>query len=108
MKLLTAAILLLSGVAHASSTLTDELRISSDVLGYDLQYRVYLPDDYQSKEKLPVLYVTDGPGYIKQGNMPRVLNRLIEWGRIEPVIVVFIDARDPDNLSKNRRDTQFM
>ena len=108
MKTLAASIVLFAGIAQASSTLTDELRISSNVLGYDLQYRVYLPDDYQSKENLPVLYVTDGPGYIYKGKMPRVLNKLIDKGRMEPVIVVFVDARDPDNLRNNRRNAEFM
>jgi enterochelin esterase-like enzyme len=107
MKRLAALFLCFSAAAHADSTLTPDILISSDVLGYDLQYRVYLPDDIESLEGLPVLYVTDGPGYIKQGKMPRVLNRLIKQQRIDPVIVVFVDSRDPDNLKTNRRNDQF-
>lgn len=100
--------LLMPYVAFANGTLTSDIRISSESLGYDLQYRVYLPEGAESLEDLPVLYITDGPGYIKQGRVPRVLNRLIKSGRIAPVIAVFVDARDPDDISTNRRNQQFM
>lgn len=102
------AILLLPVAVLADSTLTADIRIASDALGYDLQYRVYSPDGYESRENLPVLYVTDGQSYIGKGQMPRVLDRLIEAERIEPVIVVFVDPRDPDKLRTNRRNQQFM
>lgn len=100
-------LLLLPGAAIADSTLTPDIRFSSEALGYDLQYRVYLPDGYESKENLPVLYVTDGQSYISRGRVPRVLDRLIEAGRMEPVIAVFVDPRDPDNLKHNRRNQEF-
>lgn len=108
MQRLAVLTLCFSAAAYADSTLTPDIRITSDVLGYDLQYRVYLPDGYELLQNLPVLYVTDGPGYIKQGKMPRVLNRLIRQERIDPVIVVFVDSRDPDNLKINRRNEEFV
>ena len=94
--------------AIADGTLTDNIRISSDALDYDLQYRVYLPEGYESQENLPVLFITDGPGYIRQGRMPRVLNRLIETEKIDPVVTIFVDAVDPDDSGVNRRNQQFM
>lgn len=90
-----------------SGTLTENERIESEALGYKLQYRVYLPDGFESMSDLPVLYVTDGQWYISDGAMPRVLDRLIGSGEIEPVIAVFVDNRDPDNLKVNRRNRQF-
>ncbi len=108
MKKILQIFLLLPGVAIADSTLTPDIRLSSEALGYDLQYRVYLPDGYEAKENLPVLYVTDGQSYISRGRVPRVLDRLIEDERIEPVIAVFVDPRDPDNLKRNRRNQEFM
>jgi enterochelin esterase-like enzyme len=108
MKKILPVFLLLPGVAIADSTLTPDIRLSSEALGYDLQYRVYLPDGYEAKENLPVLYVTDGQSYISRGRVPRVLDRLIEDERIEPVIAVFVDPRDPDNLKRNRRNQEFM
>ncbi len=107
MKMIIAILLLATGTAFAGGTLTPNQRITSEVLSYDLQYRVYLPEDYESHEGLAVLYVVDGQSYISQGGVPRVLNRLIGSGRIEPVVVVFVDARDPDRLRTNRRNAQF-
>ncbi len=107
MKKILPIFLLLPIATFADSTLTPDIRISSDVLGYILQYRVYLPEGYGSKQNLPVLYVTDGQSYIKQGRVPRVLDRLIRSERIEPVITVFVDPRDPDDLDVNRRMQQF-
>lgn len=108
MKKILLFILMFPYFAFADSTLTPDIRISSEALGYDLQYRVYLPDGYESQVDLPVLYITDGPGYIRQGRVPRVLDRLIRSERIEPVVAVFVDARDPDDNEINRRNQQFM
>ena len=88
-------------------TLTDNQIITSDVLGYDLQYRVYLPSGHLAMQDLPTIYVTDGQWYIDSGEMPALLDRMIESNEIEPVIAVFVDNRDPHNLSNNRRSSQF-
>lgn len=111
MKRILTILLLVSGSAAAAAgdgTLTPNMRISSATLGYDLQYRVYVPAGAENENNLPVLFVTDGPGYIQQGKMPRVLNRMIGNGDIEPLVVVFVDARDPDNQRINRRNSQFL
>jgi enterochelin esterase family protein len=52
-----------------------------------------------------VIYVTDGYEYLheRMGNMKTVLNNLIAQNKIEPVIAVFIDHREPVNRSNNRR-----
>lgn len=99
-----------SGQSSRSSagTLTDNQIITSTVLGYDLQYRVYLPGGHDSLKSVPVIYVTDGQWYIESGEMPALLDRLIEADEIRPVIAVFIDNRDPHRLSTNRRNSQFM
>ena len=101
----TCAVLV--ATVNAEGTVTDDIRISSKVLGYDLQYRVYLPEVYDSGVDHPVIFLTDGQNYIRRGNMPAVLDELISHGKIEPVIAVFVDARDPDNLNSNRRRTQY-
>jgi enterochelin esterase-like enzyme len=102
-----AAFFLFAGAAFANGTVTDDIRISSAVLGYDLQYRVYLPEGYDSRADLPVLYLTDGQNYLGRGYMQRVLDNTISQGDIEPIVAVFVDARDPDNLKDNRRNSQF-
>jgi enterochelin esterase-like enzyme len=101
-------LLLLSGTAFADGSVTDDVRITSEGLGYDLQYRVYLPEDYDSRLDHPVLFLTDGQNYISRGRMHKTLDRLIADGKIEPVIAVFVDARDPDNLKSNRRNAEFL
>lgn len=91
----------------AAGTLTDDIRIESKVLGYALQYRVYVPDS-ATGQALPTLYVTDGAWYLEQGRMQAVLDEMIAAGRIAPVIAVFVDARDPDRLETNRRNKQLI
>lgn len=101
-------LLLLPGFVFADGAVSDNIRISSKVLGYDLQYRVYLPEDAQPESAYPVLYLTDGQGYISRGHLPMLLDKMIATGEIEPVIAVFVDPRDPDNLRNNRRNAQFL
>jgi len=107
MKYICALLLLIAGAAVADGNLSPEIRISSVALGYDLQYRVYTPEGVEAAEDLPVLFVTDGPSYIQRGQVPKVLDRLIGSGMIDPVVAVFVDARDPDDLRVNRRNQEF-
>ena len=88
-------------------TLSDNIRIKSTHLGYDLQYRVYLPPGGDALSNLPTLYVADGQWYIKAGRLPRVVDREIRRGRIKPVMIVFVDSSDPDKPRFNRRNSQF-
>jgi enterochelin esterase-like enzyme len=108
MKKLIILMSIITSPAFADGVLSDNKRIASSVLDYELQYRVYTPAKTSAASDLPVLYVADGPGYIRQGQMPMVLDALIESGEISPVVVVFVDPRDPDNLRKNRRNQQFL
>lgn len=105
--LLIAIAVMMTPFAYANGTLSENIRIKSDILGYDLQYRVYVPDDINTNDKLPTLYITDGQSYAKEGRMIKALNKSIAAGKIKPVIAIFVDARDPDNLKINRRNEQF-
>lgn len=86
---------------------TRDILIHSTVLGYQLTYTIYTPPGYNATANMayPVLYVTDGYEYLHEqmGNMPVVLDNLIHAKKIKPVIVVFIDHREPVNRSNNRR-----
>ena len=95
------------GPVFADGKLSDNIRIFSDSLGYDLQYRVYEPEGMRRNSELPALYITDGQWYISRGELPALLDREIAAGNIEPVLVVFVDSRNPDNLQQNRRNQQF-
>ncbi|NOZ65540.1 MAG: esterase family protein [Alphaproteobacteria bacterium] len=89
----------------AGGNLSDNIRIKSTILGYDLQYRVYTPEN--AEENLPTLYITDGQWYLQKGNMDKILDQQIKAGVIKPVIAIFIDNRNPDKLRENRRNKQF-
>jgi enterochelin esterase-like enzyme len=95
------------GPVFADGKLSDNIRIFSDSLGYDLQYRVYEPEGMRRNSELPALYITDGQWYISRGELPALLDGEIAAGNIEPVLVVFVDSRNPDNLQHNRRNQQF-
>lgn len=86
--------------------LQDQL-LTSNVLGYQTMYSVYLPPNYQpaGKDVFPVLYVLDGYEYLheRMGNMTTILDNLIHLKNIKPVIVIFIDHREPINRANNRR-----
>jgi enterochelin esterase-like enzyme len=108
MKTIIALCLFAAGTACAKGTFTPDTRIESEILGYGLQYRVYVPEGVEPTSNYSILYVTDGPGFVGQGHMPKVLDKLIDSGEIDPVVVVFVDARDPDDLRRNRRNSQFL
>ena len=102
------AFLASTGTAGAEGSLSDDIRITSDLLGYDLQYRLYLPEGHESRNDHPVIFLTDGQNYLNRGRMTEILDDLINVGRIEPLVAVFVDPRDPDNLQSNRRNSQFL
>lgn len=89
--------------------LLDQQRLNSKSLGYEVNYKVYVPANYAQLAKLPVIYVTDGHEYgdDKLGAMPTILDNLIATKKIRPILAVFIDPRQPNNSAMNRRMTEF-
>lgn len=87
--------------------LSANLRVSSDHLGYDVQYWVYFPTGTNRNDRLATLYVTDGQLYLEYGKLHAILDREIQEGRVRPIIAVFVDPRDPDTQTINRRFSQF-
>lgn len=78
-------------VPHGS---LDSLKIKSALLRRTHPVLVYLPPGYKkSRQKFPVIYVTDGGEYITLGLMLNVLDNLIAEQRIPPIIGVFVDPR---------------
>lgn len=106
--LIVASSLIAGTVFASGGSLSDNQRIASALLGYDLQYRVYRPIGASADDQLPSLYVTDGQRYLDNGGFKSVLDAAISQGLIEPVLVVFLDSRDPDQLALDRRNAQFM
>jgi enterochelin esterase-like enzyme len=91
-------------------TLTDDQLIDSTNMGYSINYRVYQPVNYSELDDLPVIYVTDGQYYANDeiGSMVIVLDNIIAEGLIKPVMAVFIDPRDPNDSTINRREHEFI
>lgn len=106
LPLLAAVSLLVFDEAPADASLHGPNRISSAVLGYDLQYWVYLPE--RAEKPLPELYVTDGYDYLEAGGIVDVLEREFVDGRTLPFAVILVDSRDPDFPEKTRRNEEFM
>jgi enterochelin esterase-like enzyme len=92
-----------------TGTLEDVDLLTSEAMGYDIAYQVYLPSGYEDLQDLAVLYVTDGSDFSnpQMGAMTIVLDNLIGAGTIKPVMAVFIDAWDPDRVI-NRREIEFL
>jgi enterochelin esterase-like enzyme len=85
--------------------LQKDLLLNSKILGYQTTYSIYIPHGYKATHQHPIIYVTDGYEYMHErlGNMVTVLDNLIFLGKIQPIIAVFIDHREPINRSNNRR-----
>jgi enterochelin esterase family protein len=83
----------------------EDILFNSTVLGYQLTYSVYIAPGVDSKVKVPSLYVTDGYEYMtpKLGNMITVLDNLLAEKKIKPLVVIFIDHREPVNRANNKR-----
>ncbi|HRG11559.1 MAG TPA: alpha/beta hydrolase-fold protein, partial [Cyclobacteriaceae bacterium] len=79
--------------------------IISKSLGYQVTYSVYLSHNYKQFGPMAVVYVTDGYEYLhpQLGNMTTTLDNLIHSQKIQPVIAVFVDNREPVNRANNRR-----
>jgi len=92
-------------------TLTDVQTILSNEtnLDYKINYQVYLPHNYQTQTNIPVIYVTDGHEYSNPllGNMIAILDNMIADSTLKPLIAVFIDSRNPDNLEENRSVNEY-
>ncbi len=110
MKYWVAAVLFLSVTfpSFAAGKLSDNILIESEVLGYTLQFRVYIPEGTKTNDHLPTVYITDGQWYISDGKMVEVLDREIAAGRMRPVMAIFVDSGEPENPKNNRRNDEFM
>lgn len=93
-----------------TGTLSDSLLIDSEALGYRVHYRVYTPPAYERRRRLPTVYVTDGPSYYHEdgGRMPIILDNLLAAQKIPPLVVVFLDPKDPEPPHRNRRNDEYL
>ncbi len=95
---------------RTNGLLSAEKTLSSAVLGYAVRYRVYTPAGYaQGRTRLPLLVTTDGHEFAHPalGALVNVLDNTIAAGQVAPVVVVFVDPRDPAT-GRNRRQAELV
>jgi enterochelin esterase-like enzyme len=94
--------------AAKQGKIEQDLLLFSKSLNYQMMYTIYIPPGYKPSQAYPVIYVTDGYEYMHErlGNMVTILDNLIHLNKINPVVAVFIDHREPVNRSNNRRMTE--
>lgn len=64
---------------------------ASSIMGNTRRVRVYTPEGYsESDDRYPLLVVHDGLDFINLARCDRVLNYLIHYNLIEPMIAVFV------------------
>lgn len=90
-------------------TLSGNIAIKSDTLGYNINLKVYVPHNYNPQLQYPLLVTTDGHEYsnYKLGALPVVADNMIAEKMIEPLIVVFVDPRDP-KTGENKRQNEYV
>ncbi len=85
-------------VVQGQGIVKEGLTLSSEVLGKDVRYTVYLPNDYErSSRHYPVLYLLHGysdddTGWLQFGEANRIVDKAIEGGEIPPMIIVMPDG----------------
>lgn len=89
-----------------TGTLTENIVLTSTHLGRDVHIHMYTPAGYDELADLPVIYAADGNNYVNDelGGLVTIVDNLIADGRIDPVIVAFVDSRDietGENLRMN-------
>ncbi len=86
-------------------------RLRAASLGYDINVRVYTPAGFDTLRERPgLLVVTDGHEYAPDGlgALVTVLDNTIHDQQTRPLVVVFVDPRNPDNAGQNRRQDELV
>jgi enterochelin esterase-like enzyme len=68
----------------------------SEALGNSRKVHVYLPHGYDpnGSRRYPEAWLGDGTIYVERVGVPRILDRLIAEGRLEPVVAILVDTPD--------------
>lgn len=76
----------------------DEVVMTSNILGGERKYAVYLPPDYETSERsYPVLYLLHGAGddqtgWVQFGEVLRIADKAILDGTATPMVIIMPDA----------------
>ena len=70
----------------------ETFKLTSKILGYEKEIRVWLPPDYDgSKDAYPLLVVNDGSAWLDKGQMATALDNLVA-GKTKRLVVAFVPA----------------
>ena len=84
--------------AQRQGKVADNLKMTSEILGGERRYAVYLPPDYDTSERsYPVLYLLHGggddqTGWVQFGEVLHIADEAINEGEATPMIIVMPDA----------------
>jgi enterochelin esterase-like enzyme len=76
----------------------DQLSMTSNILGMERNYAIYLPPDYETSERsYPVLYLLHGAGddqtgWVQFGEVLHIADKAIKEGKATSMIIVMPDA----------------
>lgn len=93
-----AGLLLITLAAPAQGQVQEGLRLTSAILGRDVNYAVYLPPDYAaSTRRYPVVYLLHGytddeSGWVQFGEIGLAAGRAIADREIPPMIIIMPDG----------------
>lgn len=82
--------------------------LSSDILGVEKEFSIYLPDGYEDgTESYPVVYLFHPAGanhqaWIRMGGAPQIADDAIRSGMAVPMIIVMPDAAGEDEFHTGR------
>ena len=95
-SLLFTVILMYSGLVAQpqGGRLLEDQSLNSKILGYGVEYAVYLPPDYDySSRSYPIVYLLHGytddeTGWVQFGEVKRIVDQHIASGEIPPMVIV--------------------
>ncbi len=100
--------LVINSTLFGQSKVLESQVMKSALLKTEIKYSIYLPDGYDYSERYyPVVYLLNGytgdeTSWIESGGMQRIVDREIEQGNIQKMVIVMPDG--DDRLYMNRTD----
>ena len=96
--LCVVSVLLPTSLFAQTGRVQDNLSLSSEILGSERKYAIYLPPDYDaSTRSYPVLYLLHGAGddhtgWVQFGEVLHIADKAIREGKATPMVIVMPDA----------------
>lgn len=95
------------------SVVNEKLSMPSQILAYEVNYAIYLPESYNtSTRSYPLVYLLHGysddhTAWIQFGEMKRIIDEGIRKGTIAPMIIVMPDAKTTWYINDFRKNEPY-